>query len=106
MKKRKLEEAEESQSAPKKRNQPVKQAAGEDFTHDTTDEEEEEEEAEEEGEEEAEEEEELREKKKTTSKIRAEATKGERRFYTGYTGAGRSGGLVLLGGGELLEMLE
>lgn len=83
VKKRKLEEAEENQSAPKKRNQPGKQAAGEDFTadNDTTDEDEEEEEGEEEGEEEDD-----REKKKDMAKIRAEATKGERAFSPGGEG--------------------
>lgn len=86
VKKRKLEEAEENQSAPKKRNQPVRQAAGEDFAadNDTTDEDENEEE--EEGEEEEGEEEdgrERKEKKKTMTKIRAEVKKGERAFSTG-----------------------
>lgn len=66
MKKRKLEEAEaeENQSAPKRRNQPVKQPADEGFTADSEEEVEEEEE-------------DLKEKKKNKTKSRPEDIKGE-----------------------------
>ncbi|XP_070825638.1 myelin transcription factor 1 isoform X2 [Chaetodon trifascialis] len=70
VKKRKLEEAEaeENQSAPKRRNQPAKQAADESFAADSDA-------AEEEQEEEEEEEEDFKEKKKNKTKSRPEATK-------------------------------
>lgn len=66
VKKRKLEEAEaeENQSAPKRRNQPVKQPADEGFTADSE-------------EEVVEEEEDLKEKKKNKTKSRPEDIKGE-----------------------------
>lgn len=72
VKKRKLEEAEENQSAPKRRSQPVQQEGdGEDITDEDEDEDEEE----------AEEEDQIKDKKKNTTKIRAEAAKGERGCY-------------------------
>uniref|UniRef100_UPI0037E8CA61 myelin transcription factor 1-like isoform X2 n=1 Tax=Semicossyphus pulcher TaxID=241346 RepID=UPI0037E8CA61 len=76
VKKRKLEEAEaeENQSAPKRRNQPPKQAADEGLTADSDVAEEEEEQKEEE-EQEEEEEEELKEKKKNKTKSRPESIK-------------------------------
>lgn len=72
VKKRKLEEAEaeENQSAPKRRNQPAKQAADDGFTADSDAAEEEEEQKEEE----EEEDEELKEKRKNKTKNRPESS--------------------------------
>lgn len=81
VKKRKLEEAEaeENQSAPKRRNQPAKRATEEGFTadSDTAEEEEEVDEEQEEEDEEDGEEEDLKEKNKTKTKMMPGAIKGE-----------------------------
>ena len=78
MKKRKLEEAEaeaeENQSAPKRRNQPAKQAADDGFTADS-------EEEEEQKENEEEEEEDLKEKKKNKTKNRLESGEWNQKGY-------------------------